>query len=244
MFGGDVSDRAAVAKTMAKRAKRTDVDDGARNNRKTAKSSSDRPQGRKNLWSAEEEEELRLAVSRNSPNALLWLQRNGCTFAVGIGLISVLFMFLSSERNEANMKNDHRIPVIDRLGVLPDPERDNRTMDFLINFVCNYKTDSAITADAMLSTHWEGYCHRRLSAEPHYRTQRVSFSQVVGDESFPSWWEIIRRIASYVLESSRGGGIPAGELVMRLPRPLQVRFTFGVSATIREIISRPNFCPI
>ena len=198
---------------MAKRDKRTD--------RKTAKQS-DGPPKTKNLWSKEEEKELRLAMSRNSPNTLHRLIWNGCTLAAGIGLISVLYMCLSRERSDGSMNNDYRIPSIDRMEVLPDPERDNLTLEFLSNFVCNYKPDSAITADAMLSTYWEGYCHPRLSAEPHHRTQRVSFSQAVDEESFPWWWKIFRRLASHALEPSRGGGITAGELVMRLPRPLQI----------------------
>ena len=189
--------------------------------RDKAKQSSDRPPKTKK-WSKDEEEEIRLAMSRNTPNALHRLIWKGSTLAAGIGLISVLFTFLSRERIDGSTNNEYRIPKIDRMDVLPDPERDNLTLDFLRNFVCNYKPDSAITADAMLSTYWEGYCHPRLSAEPHHRTQRVSFSQAVDDEPFPWWWKIIRRLASDVLESSRGGGIPAGELVMRLPRPLQI----------------------
>lgn len=204
---------------MAKRDKRAHIDDGGRNNRKTANQSSGRLLKSKN-WSKEEEEELRLVVSGSSRKSLHGLRRNGCTLAVVIGLIAVLFMMLvSRERNDGGISDDYRIPKIDKMEVLTDPERDNRTLDFLKNFVCNYKPDSAISTDAMLATtYWEGYCHPRLSAEPHHRTQRVSFPRPIDDESLPWWRKIMHRVAFDL----RDGGIPAGELVMRLPRPLQI----------------------
>ncbi|KAL3822073.1 hypothetical protein ACHAXA_000141 [Cyclostephanos tholiformis] len=211
---------------MAKGVKRTDsVDDGGRNHRKAAPKL--KLKSKNQSSTGKDYEVLRSIVSGNSPKKPRL--RHGYTLAVMIGpAIFVLYTFLSRERNDDSISsNDYRIPQVDRMEISPDPERDDRTLDFLRNFVCNHKRDSdAITVEANVASasYGEAYCHPRLSAEPHYRTQRVSlFSRAIDETSFPWWRKIIHHFVSDAVgESSRDDGIPAGTLVMRLPRHLQI----------------------
>eukprot|EP00571_Detonula_confervacea_P008706 CAMPEP_0172320928 /NCGR_PEP_ID=MMETSP1058-20130122/41797_1 /TAXON_ID=83371 /ORGANISM="Detonula confervacea, Strain CCMP 353" /LENGTH=802 /DNA_ID=CAMNT_0013036289 /DNA_START=92 /DNA_END=2501 /DNA_ORIENTATION=+ len=158
---------------------------------------------------------------------LFWLRRNAPIVVLGAIAILAVLLFVSKTANDNHdgdgPGDDHPVPHIDGLSMDLDPERGNKTQDFLNNFVCNYQPYSEVKADAITTAvDIEGYCHPRLLAVPHHRTQRVSISRVTGSLT-PTWW---RKILNYFMtdeiESSRDHGIPKGELVMRLPRPLQI----------------------
>ena len=143
-------------------------------------------------------------------------------FTIGIGLVPVLAIFLKLFNAEyfgnrtndvTEIRNDTRIPRIDSVEMELNPERENQIRDFLNNFVCNYQPKTTMKAGATKqASDIEGYCHPRLSAEPRLRTHRVSVSQTNSN----SFWRSISH------SSTSDDGIAAGELIMRLPRPLQI----------------------
>ncbi|KAL9191528.1 hypothetical protein ACHAXT_001234 [Thalassiosira profunda] len=143
-----------------------------------------------------------------------WLRRNGHILAVG-GLSIVAVLWFATWKDGANgsdkevLADGHRVPSIDSMEVELDEENANSIRDFLNEFVCQYE-GAGMGADAEDATHdvdIPGYCHPRLSAVPRFRTQRVS-----SVNSPKKWWS----------KEPDDPGIPAGELVMTLPRPLQI----------------------
>jgi len=138
------------------------------------------------------------------------------------------------------------IPPIDGAAMEVNDERRNKTLDFLNNFVCHFPPSITTTSAYEIDVGEKGYCHPRLSAVPHHRTQRVSVlrdDSVIDDtpadttptaptaptliyQTFKKWGkEILRDYFNVTDESSEtilDHGIPKGELIMRLPRPLQV----------------------
>ncbi|KAL3759448.1 hypothetical protein ACHAWU_000747 [Discostella pseudostelligera] len=147
-------------------------------------------------------------------------RRRYVTCTVGIlGLIPVLAILVNlfvaghddqRSQNLDDQRIDPRIPRIDSTEVKLNPERENEILDFLNNFVCNYRPNTSMkTGGIGQAADIEGYCHPRLSADPHLRTQRVSPLPTNAN----SWSRS---------SSTRDDGILAGELVMRLPRPLQI----------------------
>jgi hypothetical protein len=134
-----------------------------------------------------------------------------CT--VGFGLIPVLAILVKLFADGENLDDqriDPRIPRIDSAEVELNPERENEIRDFLNNFVCNYRPNTSAKAGGNVeAADIEGYCHPRLAADPHLRTQRVAPLPTNSN----SWSRS---------SSTSDDGILAGELVMRLPRPLQV----------------------
>lgn len=183
-----------------------------------------------------EEAILRIAVLRKTHHRL---RLYGMRTVVIVMAGSVLYLYLLSKANEIDnadgiIINDMlRIPFIDGAGysIDDDLQRDNnRTLDFLNNFVCKYRhTDSGAANDVT-----SGFCHSKLLAEPQQRTQRVAFANTaVDNDNDDAWWQrIISRLMSIAHVSSSHvvhlsplnveEGIPAGELVMRLPRSLQI----------------------
>ena len=176
-----------------------------------------------------DEDVLRMAVLRNSHYRIRLYGTRTAGIAIMIG--AVLYMYLSSKANENDNTNNEsiindipRIPLIDGPGypIDDDLQRDNnQTLDFLTNFVCKYRQKDSNTANAA------GFCHPKLLAEPQHRTQRVAFANTaVDNHNDDAWWRrIISRFMSIVHVSPSNDideGIPAGEFVMRLPRPLQI----------------------
>jgi hypothetical protein len=101
-----------------------------------------------------------------------------------------------------------------------------KTREFLSNFVCNYKPKSTSASDV----HVDGYCHPKLVAVPNERTQRVAYDDYTSDAQIGSniysrtvilqqWVQIT--LNKLFFTTTNKIAIPAGELVMRLPRPLQ-----------------------
>ena len=125
--------------------------------------------------------------------------------------------------------SDARTPQIDGMEI--GRESWDKTKDFLDNFVCYYHQSTE--SNGIVDT--EGYCHPRLSAVPQHRTQRVSLSQsppsMSGSQSMPIILKELKKGWAQVLQhfnfsgtriSTIDVGIPAGELVMKVPRPLQI----------------------
>ena len=118
------------------------------------------------------------------------------------------------------------LPTSNLVGSINDDEELLKTREFLSNFVCNYKPKST-TSDVDV----DGYCHPKLVAAPKERTQRVAhddynpelqlsskvYSRVV---ILQQWFQFISN--KLFITTNKSIAIPAGELVMRLPRPLQI----------------------
>ena len=210
-----------MAKSDNKRIKAATNDGGApRNaNRKLVKSHSVKEE------EMDEEDILRIAVLRNTYYRLrLYGTRTAGIIMIGAVLYYMYLTIENENANESIVNDIPRIPLIDGAGypIDDDLQRDNnRTLDFLTNFVCKYRHKDSNTANAA------GFCHPKLLAEPRHRTQRVAFANTaVDNHNDDAWWRrIISRFMSIVRVSSSNiddEGIPAGELVMRLPRSLQI----------------------
>ncbi len=119
-------------------------------------------------------------------------------------------------------------PTLDIVGTINDDDQLLKTREFLNTFVCNYKPKLATSSDVDV----DGYCHPKLVAAPKERTQRVAYDDfqhelLRGSKIYSRvvilqhWFQII---SSKLLSSttSSTNAIPPGELVMRLPRPLQI----------------------
>ncbi|KAL7519612.1 hypothetical protein ACHAWX_004371 [Stephanocyclus meneghinianus] len=105
----------------------------------------------------------------------------------------------------------------------------NRVLDFLDKFVCQYKPKhrSSASKDKRDKIDIPGYCHPRLVSSPQNRTQLVSSSSgpVRSAQSITSlfslehaitWWKHILS-QRWTMDKIEGG-----ELIMTLPRPLQI----------------------
>jgi len=102
-----------------------------------------------------------------------------------------------------------------------------KSRDFLNNFVCNYKPKSTPASDVDV----DGYCHPKLVAVPKERTQRVAYDDYTSEAHIESnfysriailqqWCRIT--LNKLIFSTTNNIAIPEGELVMRLPRPLQI----------------------
>ena len=210
-----------MAKSDNKRIKAATNDGGApRNaNRKLVKSHSVKEE------EMDEEDILRIAVLRNTYYRLrLYGTRTAGIIMIGAVLYYMYLTIENENANESIVNDIPRIPLIDGAGypIDDDLQRDNnRTLDFLTNFVCKYRHKDSNTANAA------GFCHPKLLAEPQHRTQRVAFANTaVDNHNDDAWWRrIISRFMSIAHVSPLNiddEGIPAGELIMRLPRSLQI----------------------
>ena len=92
--------------------------------------------------------------------------------------------------------------------------------EFLNQFVCHYKPNQTHTQDH--SADIPGYCHPKLNSSPDKRTQIVSYSHILPspDRLFSlkytrDWWRSF--LYQHPLDRIHGG-----DLIMTLPRPLQV----------------------
>ena len=147
------------------------------------------------------------------------------------GTISVLAIFIlwfiyfhDNNHENNNIQYDPTVPHIDGVAMELDYERGNATQHFLDNFVCNYQPKIQQTDENTAAVDIKGYCHPRLIAIPHHRTQKVSksISKDVQTTLLAWWKKILRQFTSNKHELVEDHGIAAGELVMRLPRPLQI----------------------
>lgn len=149
--------------------------------------------------------------------------------------VAVVLLFVNRTKNGDDEKPDGvstgnhiQIPHVDGLAIELDSERGNETQDFLNSFVSNYQpvaeVEAEVEADAIAkAVDIEGYCHPRLLAAPQHRTQRVSHSKnVASDSSVGVWWQKFLQLIYDNTESAGDSGIQTGELVMKLPRPLQI----------------------
>lgn len=96
---------------------------------------------------------------------------------------------------------------------------------FLNDFVCKYKPKSSPQEVVDV----EGYCHPKLVAAPKERTQRVAYDEFTVTEEQHRHLKSKLYSRLYILQlwfrklfTSTRIAIPANELVMRLPRPLQI----------------------
>mmetsp|Transcript_39313 Transcript_39313/g.83914 ORF Transcript_39313/g.83914 Transcript_39313/m.83914 type:complete len:836 (+) Transcript_39313:107-2614(+) len=171
----------------------------------------------------------RRSQKSSSPNHISWLRKNALTVALASFIfLTVLLVFVAKTYlDDGESDVSHLIPPIDGVAMEVDPERGNKTQYFLNKFVCEYEPTDALAENDKGE---KGYCHPRLSAVPSHRTQRVSIlHEPVADSPTPTsisqklqkWWEETLRYLK-AEESKLDRGIPKGELVMRLPRPLQV----------------------
>ncbi|KAL3780179.1 hypothetical protein HJC23_013987 [Cyclotella cryptica] len=125
-----------------------------------------------------------------------------------------------------------------------DPVRLSRVLDFLDNFVCQYKPTHthSIGKDNGDKIDIPGYCHPRLASSPQNRTQFVSpsnrpmkhvqpITSLFSLEHSITWW---RDTLSHRQTTDK---VEGGELVMRLPRPLQI---WDLDA-LRDEFIRTNF---
>jgi len=155
-----------------------------------------------------------------------WLRWNTPIVVATCAAILAVLLLVSRTNNDGNDGNDgdpsggHPVPRIDGIATKFDPERGvgEKTRGFLDNFVCNHEPDTDISDAIPKAVIMKGYCHPRLSADPLHRTQRVTPS-ITADST--SWWRIILPMINGS-ELHNDQGIPKGELVMRLPRPLQI----------------------
>ena len=120
-------------------------------------------------------------------------------------------------------------PTSNPVSSINDNDELLKTRDFLNNFVCNYKPKSS-TSDVDV----DGYCHPKLVAAPKERTQRVAYDNYNPESLHVSkiysrivilqqWFQIIsNKLFATTNTNSNAKAIPSGELVMRLPRPLQI----------------------
>lgn len=120
-------------------------------------------------------------------------------------------------------------PALDDVGSINDDDQLLKTREFLNTFVCNYKP-KLVTSSSDVDV--AGYCHPKLVAAPKERTQRVAYDDfqhefLRGSKIYSrivilqQWFQIL---SNKLLSSttSNTNAIPPGELVMRLPRPLQI----------------------
>jgi len=124
-------------------------------------------------------------------------------------------------KNSAHNKPVHHTPHIDGVAMKElDIHRRNITEEFLNSFVCNYKPNESYTTSST-NVDIEGYCHPKLSA--YHRTQQVSISNLKEDR-FWTLQKLQTKVLQYFNKQHAIGddGIQAGELVMRLPRTLQI----------------------
>lgn len=116
------------------------------------------------------------------------------------------------------------LPTSSLTGNINDDDEVLKTTKFLSNFVCNYKPKSISASDV------DGYCHPKLVAAPKERTQRVAYDDYTSESQLASnfysrvlilqqWFQVI---SNKLFTTTNSIAIPAGELVMRLPRPLQI----------------------
>mmetsp|Transcript_12481 Transcript_12481/g.26567 ORF Transcript_12481/g.26567 Transcript_12481/m.26567 type:complete len:817 (+) Transcript_12481:170-2620(+) len=188
---------------------------------------------RRSKGSAAKQAALRRSQKSSSPASASWKLKNMLiVVVVSFTALTVLLMFVArSYMGDDDGESDgHLIPHIDGVATGPDlldPERENKTRYFLNSFVCDYQPDAELVKD-------KGYCHPRLSSVPEYRTQKVStlndpVAAPVVDS--PTSTNIFKNVTNWLTEmlhsftsdqSESDRGIPKGEIVMRLPRPLQV----------------------
>ena len=152
-------------------------------------------------------------------------------YAIPIIFIFLVLWFILREGDDNNdvhdMKNNahnkHNTPHIDGVAMEKlDIQQRNITEDFLNNFVCNYKPNGGGYTTSSTNVGIEGYCHPKLSA--YHRTQRVS---TISNFEEDDW--TLQKLRNKVLQyfnkqhtNDDNGGIQSGELVMRLPRTLQI----------------------
>ena len=93
----------------------------------------------------------------------------------------------------------------------------NRVQDFLDNFVCHYKPNSTNGEGNWDKLDIPGYCHPKLVSLPSKRTHIVSSSHPWSMRlpSKTAWW----KRTLFPISSDK---IVGGELIMELPRPLQI----------------------
>jgi len=154
-------------------------------------------------------------------------------YAIPIILIFTVLCFILRDSDDDNnnvhdMKNNahddklvHHTPHIDGVAIDElDMHRRNITEEFLNSFVCNYKPNESYTTSSA-NVDIEGYCHPKLSA--YHRTQQVSISNLKEDR-FWTLQKLLNKVLQYFNKQHAIGddGIQAGELVMRLPRTLQI----------------------
>ena len=119
-------------------------------------------------------------------------------------------------------------PTYDLVGDINNDDQLLKTRDFLSNYVCNYKP-KAPAADVDVDI--DGYCHPKLVAVPKERTQRIAYDEFTPESLTASdfysrimivqqWCHIIWN--KLFTTNNNSVAIPAGKLVMRLPRPLQI----------------------
>ena len=96
----------------------------------------------------------------------------------------------------------------------------DRVRDFLDTFVCQYKP--TLKDDDLSLVDVPGYCHPKLRASPHNRTQMVSKSNTrTTNTSLFSLKHTLHWWTRQAFQSS-SDGISGGEHIMTLPRPLQI----------------------
>ena len=168
---------------------------------------------------------------RGNDSELLSFMKNNAPLTVGFALLVLaMILFISniglnvflSVRDDIIASNgqQHHIPHIDGIPIELDAQRGNSTQDFLNNFVCKYQPSSNADDDKDST----GYCHSMLEATPHYRTQRVPISNSEHSVHKLMWKNLLQLYlpTSFNFKKVEDIGIQAGELVMKLPRPLQI----------------------
>jgi hypothetical protein len=120
--------------------------------------------------------------------------------------------------------------------ITSDSEQWSKAKDFLDNFVCRYRPDESVVnarGESVAINEHGGYCHPRLSTIPQQRTQYVSSIMQSAPSSSTSVtstvlnnimnrWATLASWAETVFPQPQLPDIPAGELVLKLPRPLQI----------------------
>lgn len=133
-----------------------------------------------------------------------------------VALVAIIFLapVIYPKRSEIDTANSKLIDVTDAQIV----------QEFMRKFVCHYKPNRSNKTDATTSYKADipGYCHPKLHPSPKKRTQVVSSSQLLSssDRLFSlkytrDWWK--SSLYQYYPD-----GIHGSEVIMTLPRPLQI----------------------